>query len=199
MNERIERDNPVIKAMHKAKPARVRVVERGGAAKEVRLTQGRNRWRALADMLEAVAWERVEGLDEQGAVLVVCQSGDDDDEGEVVEQTSERVDDVRALVGMMQKVQADTLREARAIYAAQADAMSRVLDAATESLRTAQQAFDMALKVQAAAMTRSDGEQPDGANVMQMLQMAMMMGNANRGAPKAPAAPLKAVPAEGGK
>jgi hypothetical protein len=195
--ERLERADPVIKALHKAKPDRVRVVERGGGTKEVRLSRGRNRWRALADVLDTLAWERVEGLDAEGAVVCcVTQEDDDGDDAAPESVGSARVDDVGALVRMMAKVQSDTLREARSIYAAQAEAMARVLDSATESLRTAQEAFDMALKVQAATLARGGGEEgAQGVGVAEMLQMAMMLGNAPKRPP--PQAPLKAVPKEG--
>jgi len=200
--ERLERDNYIIKALHKVKPAAVLVYERGKAEpRNVRLSKGRNRWRALLDVLDALAWERIEALDESQPpqTLAIIEPEEDDESTALVPSDHggppDRVDDVKDIVLIMRDVQRETLREARDIFAAQADATARMLDSVTEAMRTMREAYEMALKL-ATANAATGGGDSDG--ITNLMQMAMMMNGGGgrvvpmqRPAPKPPQQPAQ--------
>lgn len=205
--ERLERDNPIIKALHKVKPAKVLVTERGKEQpRAIALSKGRNRWRALLDTLDALAWTSIEARDEQDATLCIITPEDDDESTALVPSGGadggppDRVDDVRDIVLIMRDVQRETLREARDIFAAQADATSRMLDSVTDAMRTMREAYEMALRL-ATANAATGGSDSDGiTNLMQMAAMMNGMGGGGRVVPMQPRpAPSPPPPKQGAK
>lgn len=170
---RADRD-PTIASLRRLKGAKYSVVLSDGTEKQLVLSTKANKWEQLARVLESMQWVSIQVLDGNGAVLGVVENDEDydtDDDGDpVIAQTT-------AMARIITQVIGQTMQETRKMFADAMTAQSRLVESVITSVQTLQESYQLALTVQRSAMVANSGggEEPEGAQIMEMLKMAMML------------------------
>lgn len=167
-----------VKQIKSVKPDRLLVHDRDGQPVTVVLaTLGRHRWQRLEEMLDTRAWTRVECFTAKGDLLreVQAEGAPARDREEVVEVDA--VSEVERLTAIMLKVQT----QAMGVQSSQIDralaAFEKMAAIMSDAMITVRDSYDMALKLQAAALTQASGGEDAGmdGSMMQLMQMALAL------------------------
>jgi hypothetical protein len=193
----VSRDNPVVGAIKALAPVSMKIIMRDGTEKAATIPKSGKVWQRLEAMLDAFPWERIECYDKDGKLLAapIEREGDEEDGEEVYEEVDAST--IRGILRDAMKVNLEvmrtTMRETRQIFETQTKSQSDLVTAFSESMRVVQDSYSLALKVQTTQMMGAQAAPDD--EVMKMMQMGMLMMNANKAQPPPrPPAPAVKVP-----
>jgi hypothetical protein len=166
-----------IAEIKKAGAVQVRAVLGDGSEKVLAIPKGRNKWSALAGVLERLPWDRLEALDAKGSILAVVEADDEvgDDDGADEEMAPSGGQDARIAKVMFALMKA-TMAECRKMFEVNLTGMAKVVNTLAESVSSLQQVHEMQMRVQMAAGMASQGS-GDGeiAEMLKLVMPAMMM------------------------
>ena len=186
---RADRQNPHIAALRRFKPTKFDIKLRDGTVREVALSSKANRWELLLGIIDKLPWSTIEALDNDGKLLGMVQSEEDD-------EPEEFVDDEIIRAGAIAKIIKDavfqTLTESRKIHEVQVKGYAEMMRSMLDSQQVIVDSYRTAMQVQQMA-TNVPPEEQD--KVMEMMKIAFMMMSSG----KAPQINVSASPAAAAK
>lgn len=195
MSERVDRSNPVISQLRKLKGCvLLRVELRDGTDRKVDVPKQGNRWDKLSKLLDSMPWDTIEAQDKDGKTLGVIEADEDLFDDEEEDTGSGRVAEFKAMAHVCRDIMRDTMKETRAMFQVQTDGQAHLMTAIVEGLRSVQDSYSLALKVQAAHLA---GGGDAGTEVQDMMKMAFAMAMAPKPPPSVPPPPKNANPKPG--
>lgn len=162
-------------------PAALKVTLRDATERAVAVPKAGNRWARCAQVIDALPWVTIEALDKDGRLLGVVENPEDDAESLDIDETGGV--SLAAIAKVMLELQRATMKEMRQMFDGQLRGMADVLQSMSDGMKATTLTYREALTTQRQyLMAPPAAEEAEGADVMRMLQMFMMM----RAAPSAP-------------
>lgn len=167
-----------VKKIKSLRPDKLGIRDRDGAISPVVIEQlGRQKWQRLEEMLDGMAWTKVSCMTGKGELLGEVHA--DDAPAREVDREVEisPVDEVERLAAIMLRVQEGSMKLQTTQIDRALTAFEKMAEVMTDAMITVRDSYEMAMKLQAAALTAASGGEVDGADAQmkEMLQMAMML------------------------
>lgn len=167
----------VVKIIQRVKPAIVIIHTRDQESRRIDVASlGRVKWARLARLLAKTPWVRLELTTARGDLLEEIESEESGsvDQGEDVQ--ADAVDQVDRLAVIMGRVQAQAMSTRGAEIDRALTAFERMASVLTDAMITVQESYQLAMKIQATALTANASGPEGGADeiMMKVLQLAAL-------------------------
>lgn len=178
--------------LRRLEPASLKVHLLDGTEQAVAVPKVRNRWARVIQVIDAIAWTKIDALDKSGMLL-----GSIEDEHALDDATDEAesaLDDRDVRIGrLLLEVMRTTQKESRLMMEAQNKATAAAMDHVIAAMHAMGQSYEQSLNITRATQV-ADTAQASGGNpeIMAMLQLAM--SQMNRPAPQIVARPTPQQP-----
>lgn len=160
--------------LRKLEPVSLKVTLMDGTEKPVAVPKVRNRWQRVYQILDSLAWVRIEALDKAGAVLGVVE--DDDAAEELVEASGGDERDMR-MAKVLLEVMRSTQKETRQMFETQMRGQAELVEALIAGVRSISQSYETSMQIERATRVAESAGSTSNPEVMAMLQLALSSMN----------------------
>jgi hypothetical protein len=173
----VKAEHPVDE-LRKLDPASLKVTLMDGSERPVAVPKIRNRWQRVYQVLDAMAWTRIEALDKNGAVLGVLE--DDEAAEELVDAAGGGERDL-AMAKVLLEVMRSTQKETRQMFETQMRGQAELVEALIAGVKSIASSYETSMQVERATRVAEAAGSGTSPEIMAMLQLAM--GSMARGIP----------------